>query len=115
MRAIARTGCFRSIHKFRAIYRHYRQRGQNIKQGIHGRPSVRKYRVYKSEGNLNSITGMPLSLLAMEDPECAVFEVGMSEPGEIAGLARLLKPHVRVLLNVNPVHLGQFPSVDAIC
>lgn len=74
----------------------------------------RKFRIYKSEGNLNSITGLPLSLLAMEDPECAVFEVGMSEPGEIAGLTALLQPHVRVLLNVNPVHLQQFPSVDAI-
>ena len=73
-----------------------------------------KYRVYKSEGNLNSITGLPLSLLAMEEPECAVFELGMSEPGEMAGLAALLQPHIRVLLNVNPVHLGQFPSVDAI-
>ena len=73
-----------------------------------------KRRVYKSEGNLNSITGLPLSLLAMEEPEYAVFEIGMSEPGEIAGLAVLLQPHIRVLLNVNPVHLGQFSSVDAI-
>lgn len=74
----------------------------------------RKFRVYKSEGNLNSITGLPLSLLAMDQPEYAVFEVGMSEPGEIAALANLLQPHVRVMLNVNPVHLQQFPSIEAI-
>jgi UDP-N-acetylmuramoyl-tripeptide--D-alanyl-D-alanine ligase len=74
----------------------------------------RKFRVFKSEGNLNSITGMPLSLLSMNEPECAVFEVGMNQPGEIKSLSQLLKPHIGILLNVNPVHIGQFPSLEAV-
>jgi len=29
-------------------------------------------------------------------------------------LSQLLKPHIGVLLNVNPVHIGQFPSLEAV-
>jgi UDP-N-acetylmuramoyl-tripeptide--D-alanyl-D-alanine ligase len=75
---------------------------------------AQKYSVFKSEGNLNSITGMPLSLLSFEEQDCGVFEVGMNQPGEISSLSRLLKPQTGVLLNVNPVHLGQFESLDAV-
>jgi UDP-N-acetylmuramoyl-tripeptide--D-alanyl-D-alanine ligase len=50
----------------------------------------------------------------MNQEERAVFEVGMNQPGEIASLASLLQPDIAVLLNVNPVHLGQFPSIEEI-
>ncbi|HEY4491569.1 MAG TPA: UDP-N-acetylmuramoyl-tripeptide--D-alanyl-D-alanine ligase, partial [Acidobacteriota bacterium] len=75
---------------------------------------AQKYKIFKSEGNLNSITGLPLSLLAMQPADYAVFEIAMNQPGEIARLASVLKPHLGVLLNVNPVHLGQFTSIDDI-
>ena len=69
-----------------------------------------RFRVYKSEGNLNSLTGLPLSILAIEDQQRAVFEAGMNQPGEMASLGKLLRPDIAVLLNVNPVHMGQFKS-----
>ena len=75
---------------------------------------AQKYHVFKSEGNLNSLTGMPLSLLSMEASQMAVFEVAMNHPGEIQTLSKLLKPDTGVVLNVNPVHLGQFSSVAQI-
>jgi UDP-N-acetylmuramoyl-tripeptide--D-alanyl-D-alanine ligase len=73
-----------------------------------------RFRVYKSEGNLNSTTGLPLSILAMEDQQRAVFEAGMNHPGEIAALGKLLRPDIAVLLNVNPVHMGHFQSEKEI-
>ena len=73
-----------------------------------------KYTVFKSEGNLNSITGMPLSLLAFNQQQCGVFEVGMNQPGEISALSMSLQPQIAVLLNVSAVHLGQFNSIEAI-
>jgi len=75
---------------------------------------TKKYSVYKSEGNLNSMTGLPLSLLSMEQKDCAVFEVAMNHPGEIGRLSEILKPNVGVIMNVNPVHAVQFSSIEAI-
>jgi len=74
----------------------------------------RKYGVYKSEGNLNSTTGLPLSLLSMQEQDCAVFEIGMNHEREIALLTSLLMPQIGVVLNVNPVHLGFFDSIEEI-
>ena len=73
-----------------------------------------KYSVYRSEGNFNSLTGLPLSLLSMEQKECAVFEVAMNHPGEIGRLSEVLKPDIGVIMNVNPVHAVQFRSIEAI-
>jgi len=43
-----------------------------------------------------------------------IFELGMNHPGEIAVLARLVRPHVAVITTVEPAHLGFFPSLEAI-
>lgn len=66
-------------------------------------------------GNLNNHIGLPMSLLAMsEDTECAVIEVGMNHPGEMAPLCSVLQPDWSVLTNVGPVHLENFGSVEDI-
>jgi UDP-N-acetylmuramoyl-tripeptide--D-alanyl-D-alanine ligase len=75
---------------------------------------MEQFSVYKSEGNLNSITGLPLSLLAMTDEQRAVFEAGMNHPGEIASLGKMLRPNVAVVLNVHPVHIEYFESIEGI-
>jgi UDP-N-acetylmuramoyl-tripeptide--D-alanyl-D-alanine ligase len=75
----------------------------------------RRFRVFRSPGNLNNDFGVPLALLALEpEHEVAVIELGMSAAGEIARLARLAEPEVGVVTNVAPAHLQFFDSVDAI-
>jgi UDP-N-acetylmuramoyl-tripeptide--D-alanyl-D-alanine ligase len=70
---------------------------------------------FASSGNLNNQWGVPLSLARLpRDAAYGVFELGMNHAGEIAGLARLVRPHVSVITTVEPVHLGFFPSVEAI-
>jgi UDP-N-acetylmuramoyl-tripeptide--D-alanyl-D-alanine ligase len=70
---------------------------------------------YASAGGLNNHWGAPLSLARLPpDASFGVFELGMNHPGEIADLARLVRPHVAVITTVEPVHLGFFPSVEAI-
>jgi UDP-N-acetylmuramoyl-tripeptide--D-alanyl-D-alanine ligase len=70
---------------------------------------------YASAGGLNNHWGAPLSLARLPRDACyGVFELGMNHPGEIANLTRLVRPHVAVITTVEPVHLGFFPSVEAI-
>ena len=70
---------------------------------------------YASAGGLNNHWGAPLSLARLP-PEAGygIFELGMNHPGEIASLTRLVRPHIAVITTVEPVHLGFFPSVEAI-
>ncbi|MEP7200248.1 MAG: UDP-N-acetylmuramoyl-tripeptide--D-alanyl-D-alanine ligase, partial [Chloroflexota bacterium] len=82
-----------------------------------------KYRTFKSEGNLNSETGLPLALLALDRdlstgsghaPERAVFEMGMYNLGEIEKLAEIAQPHIGVVTNVGPSHLERLGSIERI-
>jgi len=74
-----------------------------------------KFRVLKSEGNLNNEYGLPLALLRIEtEHEAAVVELGMSHRGELRRLAEIAEPEVGVVTQVAPVHLEFFSSVDEI-
>jgi UDP-N-acetylmuramoyl-tripeptide--D-alanyl-D-alanine ligase len=74
-----------------------------------------RYRVAKSEGNLNNEFGLPLSVLRIDDKaEIGVLEMGMNHRGEIRRLAAIAQPTVGVVTNVNAAHLEYFDSVDEI-
>jgi UDP-N-acetylmuramoyl-tripeptide--D-alanyl-D-alanine ligase len=72
-------------------------------------------RVYKSEGNLNNLLGVPLTLLRLDaGAEIAVLELAMSARKEIRALTRIAQPNAGVVTNVNPVHLQFFSTVEEI-
>jgi UDP-N-acetylmuramoyl-tripeptide--D-alanyl-D-alanine ligase len=73
-----------------------------------------RFRVLKSEGNLNNAYGLPLTLLRLDEEDAAVVELGMSERGELTRLAKIAEPDLGVVTNVAPVHLEFFSSVDEI-
>lgn len=74
-----------------------------------------RFRVLKSEGNLNNEYGLPLQLLRLDEAdEAAVVELGMSHSGELKRLAEIARPDVGVVTRVAPVHLEFFASVEEI-
>ena len=75
----------------------------------------RRAKVLKTEGNLNTYTGLPMTLAHLEpDHEVFVAEYGMSALGEIAFLARMAPPDIAVVLNVGMAHLGLLGSIEQI-
>jgi len=75
----------------------------------------RRFRVHGTPGNLNNHIGVPLSVFGLRrGHECAVFELGMSGPGEIGYLAAMVRPDIGVLLNVGPAHMEFFPNLEAV-
>lgn len=75
----------------------------------------RKYKVLKTEGNLNNYFGLPLSLLKLEgDEDVAVVEMGMSELGEIKMLTEIAAPDIGVITNVGSTHLEFLQTVENV-
>jgi UDP-N-acetylmuramoyl-tripeptide--D-alanyl-D-alanine ligase len=75
----------------------------------------RQYRVLSSEGNLNTETGVPLTLMRLDDShERAVIEMGMYGLGEISALCRIAEPEIGVVTNVGPSHLERLGSIERI-
>ena len=75
----------------------------------------RQGRTYATAGNLNNHWGAPLSLARLPRPAAyGVFELGMSGPGELAPLSRMVRPHVALITTVAPVHIEFFDSVEAV-
>ncbi len=74
-----------------------------------------RFRVIKTEGNLNNHIGLPLMLLrATSVHEIGVFEMGMSHPGEIEPLVKLAAPVAGIITNIGVAHIEFMGSREAI-
>ena len=72
-------------------------------------------RVLKTQGNLNNLIGVPLTLLGLAGDEThAVIEMGMNAPGEIRRLTEIADPDVGLITNVGPAHLEGLGSVEGV-
>jgi len=72
---------------------------------------ARQFNVHRTKGNLNTETGVPLTLLSLEpDHTALVLEMGMQQAGDIGRLASLAKPSVGIITNVGVVHIEFFPT-----
>ena len=76
---------------------------------------ARRYRVLKSEANLNTEIGVPLTLLQLApEHRRVVLEFAMHGRGEIDLLCRIAAPQVGIVTNIGPVHLERLGSLEAI-
>src|ERR1700693_1691735 len=74
-----------------------------------------RFRVLKTQGNLNNEYGLPLTLLQVDEQyDAVVVEMGMSHRGELARLAQIAPPDVGVITRIAVEHLEFFSSIDEI-
>jgi len=72
-------------------------------------------KTYCSPGNLNNLYGLPLSIFKMpNDTKTAIFELGISEPGEMTELTKIMTPDLALITNVGPTHLETLGSVEGV-
>jgi alanine racemase len=69
------------------------------------------FNIVRSPKSYNSQVGVPLSLWQMnEHHTLAIFEAGISQPGEMEKLAKIIRPTIGVFTNIGPAHQEGFSS-----
>jgi UDP-N-acetylmuramoyl-tripeptide--D-alanyl-D-alanine ligase len=73
--------------------------------------AISKTPTHASAASFNNHIGVPLTLARLPaDATYAVFEIGMNHSGEISPLARMVRPAVALVTNVEGVHTQNFPD-----
>ncbi len=74
-----------------------------------------KYTTFKSPGNYNNRIGLPLAVQRLTPRfRMGVVEMGMSSPGEIARLTKMIQPEIGVITWIGPAHLEFFKDIREI-
>ncbi len=75
----------------------------------------RRLRIIKTQGNLNNLIGLPLSLLPIDTShQVAILEMGMNQPGEIARMTEIADPDIALINNVQEAHLLGLSSIEGV-
>lgn len=70
-------------------------------------------RLTRSPGSYNSQIGVPLSVWMLNsDAELGLFEAGISKPGEMEKLRRIIQPTIGVFTNIGDAHQINFDSYE---
>lgn len=75
-----------------------------------------KYKTVRTLRNLNSQIGLALMMFCLDDEtEMAVYEMGISMPGEMDRLVDIARPETAVITNIGVSHIGNLGSRERIC
>lgn len=70
------------------------------------------YSIVRSPKSYNSQIGVPLSVWQMDDfHELGIFEAGISQPDEMANLARVIQPTIGIFTNIGKAHSEGFLNI----
>jgi UDP-N-acetylmuramoyl-tripeptide--D-alanyl-D-alanine ligase len=73
------------------------------------------FRVHATPRNLNNRIGLPQTILmAPDDAQLLVLEMGTNEPGEIRALTEVAEPELGVITTVGETHLEKLGSVEGV-
>lgn len=70
--------------------------------------------VNKTEGNKNNLLGLPLTVLSGKMSKNAIFELGISNFGEMSVLSSIAKPNVSLITNIGNMHIEGLLSRENI-
>ncbi len=71
------------------------------------------YSIVRSPKSFNSQIGVPLSVWQMtEHHTLAIFEAGISQPGEMIKLEKIIQPTIGILTNIGEAHSEGFDSIE---
>lgn len=69
--------------------------------------------VTRSPRSYNSQIGVPLSVWGLNaNTQIAIFEAGISQPGEMQALQRMIQPTIGVFTGIGPAHQENFQSLE---
>lgn len=69
--------------------------------------------VVKNPGSYNSQVGVPLSVWQIRSHhEMGVFEAGVSRPGEMENLEKIIQPSIGIFTNIGPAHSEGFKDQE---
>ncbi|MCM8781027.1 MAG: Mur ligase family protein, partial [Candidatus Omnitrophica bacterium] len=73
------------------------------------------YNTVSSPRSYNSQVGVPLSVLMAEpDAEVYLFEAGISYPGEMERLERIIRPRTGIITNIGEAHQENFSDIRQV-
>jgi len=76
---------------------------------------ARQGATHASVASYNNHWGVPLTLARMpQETRFGIFEIGMNHSFEILPLTGFVRPEIAIVTTVEPVHLAQFPGIEAI-
>lgn len=74
-----------------------------------------KYRVLKTEENLNNEIGVPKTIFNLDDSfQIAVVEAGMNHKNELLRISEAIEPNLVLINNIEPAHIAHFGSLKNI-
>ena len=118
----------KSLAGLQALAAHYRASFRGTVVGItgsSGKTTVKEwiaqtmpatFKLFRSPRSYNSQLGAALSLLMIEgDERIALIEAGISQPGEMARLERMIAPDVTLFTSLGDAHQEHFASLEEKC
>ena len=73
-----------------------------------------KYNVLTTEKNYNSLIGVPIMALKIDNQDICVLEAGIDHFNEMELLSDIIKPDICVITNIGTAHIGTFKTSQNI-
>lgn len=89
--------------------------GKTITKEFVANVLAQRFSVHRTQGNLNSVVGLPLTLFSLDNShEVSVLEMGSDHFGEIMRLTQIAKPNIAVITSIGPAHLEFFGDLEGV-